>query len=199
MTMELSTRRTARGRRILAALVTAVAMIATQIPAAPAHAVTTGNGALVYSPAAGTSFNPEGGRAAGTTYSKMIVLKNSGTSNGTQLVTFDQLVLENGVQVYPIYRSTNNGTSWTRIAAVKPSTQFPTLTRTAQPSLYETPIQLGNLHAHRPVQQPSGDVQEPRQGSHLVVLEHCRYWRARNLRPLPHIDHLHSMGTVGRC
>jgi hypothetical protein len=147
MTMELSTRRTARGRRILAALVTAVAMIATQIPAAPAHAVTTGNGALVYSPAAGTSFNPEGGRAAGTTYSKMIVLKNSGTSNGTQLVTFDQLVLENGVQVYPIYRSTNNGTSWTRIAAVKPSTQFPTLTRTAQPSLYETPIQLGNLPA----------------------------------------------------
>ena len=122
-------------------------MVAALVSATPAVAVTTGNGALVYSPAAGSSFNPEGGRAAGTTYSKMIVLKNSGTSNGTQLVTFDQLVLENGVQVYPIYRSTNNGTSWTRIAAVKPSTQFPALTRTSQPSLYETPVQLGTMPA----------------------------------------------------
>ena len=129
------------------ALATAVVVAAALVSATPAVAVTTGNGALVYSPPAGSSFNPEGGRAAGTTYSKMIVLKNSGASNGTQLVTFDQLVLENGVQVYPIYRSTNNGTSWTRIAAVKPSAQFPALTRTSQPSLYETPIQLGTMPA----------------------------------------------------
>ena len=129
------------------ALATAVVVAAAPVSATPAVAVTTGNGALVYSPPAGSSFNPEGGRAAGTTYSKMIVLKNSGASNGTQLVTFDQLVLENGVQVYPIYRSTNNGTSWTRIAAVKPSAQFPALTRTSQPSLYETPIQLGTMPA----------------------------------------------------
>ncbi|NAZ83688.1 carbohydrate-binding protein [Kineococcus sp. R8] len=115
--------------------------------AQPAAAVTTGNGALVYSPAAGSSFNPEGGRAAGTTYAKMIVLKNSGSANGTQLVTFDQLVLENGVQVYPIHRSTDNGTTWSRIAAVRPSAQFPGLTRTAQPSLYETPVQLGSMPA----------------------------------------------------
>ena len=129
------------------ALATAVVVAAALVSATPAVAVTTGNGAQVYSPPAGSSFNPEGGRAAGTTYSKMIVLKNSGASNGTQLVTFDQLVLENGVQVYPIYRSTNNGTSWTRIAAVKPSAQFPALTRTSQPSLYETPIQLGTMPA----------------------------------------------------
>ncbi|WP_152631136.1 exo-alpha-sialidase [Agreia bicolorata] len=122
-------------------------MIAPQAFAGPAFAVTTGNGSLVYSPAAGTSFNPEGGRAAGTTYAKMIVLKNSGSSNGTQIVTFDQLVLENGVQVYPIYRSTNNGTTWSRIATVSPSIQFPSLTRTAQPSLYETPIALGSMPA----------------------------------------------------
>ncbi|MBT2502108.1 exo-alpha-sialidase [Curtobacterium sp. ISL-83] len=129
------------------ALAASAALVVALVGAPPAHAVTTGNGALVYSPAAGTSFNPEGGRAAGTTYAKMVVLKNSGSSNGTQIVTFDQLVLENGVQVYPIYRSTDNGTSWTRIAAVKPSAQFPTLTRTAQPSLYETPIQLGTMPA----------------------------------------------------
>ncbi|WP_432486093.1 sialidase family protein, partial [Kineococcus esterisolvens] len=132
----------------LAALALSAGLITAQgVTSAPAHAVTTGNGALVYSPAAGTSFNPEGGRAAGTTYSKIIVLKNSGSANGTQLVTFDQLVLENSVQVYPIYRSTNNGTSWTRIATIRPSTQFPNLTRTAQPSLYETPIQLGSMPA----------------------------------------------------
>ncbi|WP_082467909.1 exo-alpha-sialidase [Leifsonia sp. Leaf264] len=137
-----------RGRRRLwAVAVTALALVVPFTAASPASAVTTDNGSLVYSPAAGTSFNPEGGQPAGSTYAKMIVLKNSGTSNGTQLVTFDQLVLENGVQVYPIYRSTNNGASWTRVAAVKPSTQFPTLTRTAQPSLYETPIQLGSLPA----------------------------------------------------
>lgn len=143
---------TSRRRRGVAAVLAAAALVASALVAQAVHApaasaVTTGNGALVYSPAAGTSFNPEGGRAAGTTYAKMIVLKNSGTSNGTQIVTFDQLVLENGVQVYPIYRSTNNGTSWSRIAAVIPSAQFPTLTRTAQPSLYETPIQLGTMPA----------------------------------------------------
>ena len=117
------------------------------VPGAAANAVTTGNGTLVYSPAAGTAFNPEGGRAAGTTYSKMIVLKNSGSSNGTHLVTFDQLVLENGVQVYPIYRSTNDGASYSRVSAIKPSADFPTLTRTAQPALYETPVQLGSIPA----------------------------------------------------
>jgi hypothetical protein len=136
-----------RFRRWATASALTVAMVAALVSAAPATAVTTGNGSLVYSPPAGSSFNPEGGRAAGTTYSKMVVLKNSGTANGTQLVTFDKLVLENGVQVYPIYRSTNNGTSWTRISAVNPSAQFPSLTRTSQPSLYETPIQLGTMPA----------------------------------------------------
>ncbi|GAB2986388.1 CBM35 domain-containing protein [Frigoribacterium salinisoli] len=133
----------------LATAATVAALLVSLVGPAPgpANAVTTGNGALVYSPAAGTSFNPEGGRAAGTTYAKNIVLKNSGAANGQQFVTFDQLVLENGVQVYPIYRSTDNGTSWSRVAAVRPSAQFPALTRTAQPSLYETPIQIGSMPA----------------------------------------------------
>lgn len=138
---------TRRRRRLVAAVLAALALVAPLAVAGSAAAVTTSNGALVYSPSAGSSFNPEGGRAAGTTYAKMIVLKSSGSSNGTQLVTFDQLVLENGVQVYPIYRSTNNGASWSRIAAVRPSAQFPNLTRTAQPSLYETPVQLGSMPA----------------------------------------------------
>ena len=150
MTKMSSTARRSKGRLrrwVAASALLTTAMMTTMALTAPASADTVGNGALVYSPAAGTSFSPESGRAVGTTYAKMIVLKNSGSADGTQVVTFDQLVLENGVQVYPIYRSTDNGSSWSRVATVNPSAQFPSLTRTAQPSLYETPIQLGNLPA----------------------------------------------------
>ena len=150
MSLRTGTLRVPRRRAhalVLAAAATAAALLVGVVGPAPAEAVTTGNGALVYSPAAGSSFNPEGGRAAGTTYAKMVVLKNSGSANGQQFVTFDQLVLENGVQVYPIYRSTNDGASWSRVATVTPSTQFPSLTRSAQPSLYETPVQLGSMPA----------------------------------------------------
>jgi len=130
------------------ATLAAIALVASGFSNSPsAQAVTTGNGALVFSPAAGSSFNPEGGTPAGTTYAKIIVLKNSGANNGTQLVTFDQLVLQGGVQVYPIYRSTNNGTSWTKVADVNPSLTFPTLNRTSQPFLYEVTQTTGTLTA----------------------------------------------------
>lgn len=131
----------------MAAVAAAGALIAAAIAAAPAEAVTTGNGALVYSPAAGSSFNPEGGRAAGTTYAKNIVLKYSGSANGTQLVTFDQLVLVNGKQMYPIYRSTDDGATWSHLTDIVPNNDFPTLARTAQPFLYELPQQVGSLPA----------------------------------------------------
>jgi len=136
-----------RRRRRLTSVAAALGALALVVTAAPAHAVTTGNGALVYSPAAGTSFNPEGGAPAGTTYAKIIVLKNSGSSNGTQIVTYDQLVLVNGKQVYPIYRSTDNGASWTHVTDVVPANNFSALTRTAQPFLFEVPQQTGNLAA----------------------------------------------------
>lgn len=137
-----------RLRRAALAVTAALALVVASLTtAAPAQAVTTGNGALVYSPAAGSSFNPEGGAPAGTTYAKIVVLKNSGSANGTQLVTFDQLVLQSGVQVYPIYRSTDNGTSWTHVTDVNPSATFPTLTRTAQPFLFEVTQTTGSLTA----------------------------------------------------
>lgn len=136
-----------RIRSFLAAVAALTALAATALVAAPASAVTTGNGALVYSPGAGTSFNPEGGRAAGTTYAKNIVLKYSGSANGTQLVTYDQLVLVNNVQVYPIYRSTDNGATWSHLTDIVPNNDFPSLARTAQPFLYELPQQVGNLPA----------------------------------------------------
>ncbi|KQR52037.1 glycosyl hydrolase family 31 [Leifsonia sp. Leaf336] len=136
-----------RIRTLAAAVAAAGALVAAAIVAAPAEAVTAGNGSLVYSPAAGTSFNPEGGRAAGTTYAKNIVLKYSGSSNGTQLVTYDQLVLVNGKQVYPIYRSTDDGATWSHLTDIVPNNDFPTLARTAQPFLYELPQQVGSLPA----------------------------------------------------
>lgn len=108
----------------------------------PAQAVTTGNGALVYSPPQGAPFDP-----AGTTYAKVIALKHNGAFNGELLVTYDQLVYVNGVQVYPIYRSTNGGSSWSLVTNVVPSQNFPGLTLTSQPFLYEVPQQVGGLAA----------------------------------------------------
>ncbi|UVJ41241.1 RICIN domain-containing protein [Arthrobacter sp. CJ23] len=159
-----------RARPIIAVVMLGMlAVLAGQFTAIPsAVAVTTGNGALVYSPPAGSSFNPEGGRAAGTTYAKVVTLKNNGSANGTQLATFDKLVLTNGVQTYPIHRSTDNGATWTKISEVNPSIDFPALTRTAQPFLFELPQQVGNL--------PAGTVlltgmvmPEDRSSSRLVV------------------------------
>lgn len=137
-----------RRRRVLAAALAATALaVASFLTPTAASAVTTGNGSLVYSPAAGSSFNPEGGTPAGTTYAKIIVLKNNGSFNGTQLVTFDKLVLQNGKQVYPIYRSSDDGATWTKIADIDPSAAFPGYNRTAQPFLYELPQASGSLPA----------------------------------------------------
>jgi hypothetical protein len=150
------------------ALTALLALLIALVQPAPASAVTTGNGALVFSPAAGSSFNPEGGTPAGTTYAKIIVLKNSGAANGTQLVTFDQLVLKNGVQVYPIYRSTDNGTSWTHVTDVNPSATFPALTRTAQPFLFEVTQTTGDLAAGT-ILLAGMIMPEDRSSSRLVV------------------------------
>ncbi|GLI02176.1 RICIN domain-containing protein [Phytohabitans aurantiacus] len=136
------TRPRPRRRALLAAAALLAGSLTAILPSSPAAAVTTGNGSLVYSPAAGSSFDP-----AGTTYAKVIALKNNGQYNGQLLVTFDQLIYVNGVQVYPIYRSTNGGSSWSLVTNVVPSQTFPTLTLTSQPYLYEVPQQVGSLAA----------------------------------------------------
>jgi hypothetical protein len=104
--------------------------------------VTTGNGVVVYSPSGSNVFD-----SAGTTYAKIICLKHNGSSNGTLLVTYDQLVWVNGVQVYPIYKSTDSGATWTHVTDVVPSNDFSTLIKTSQPFLYEVPQACGNLAA----------------------------------------------------
>ncbi|PRB64048.1 glycosyl hydrolase family 31 [Microbacterium sp. MYb45] len=168
-----------RGRLAgLSAIAATLALVATGFVATSAQAVTTGNGSLVYAPPNGSSFNDEGGDATGTAYAKIIALKHNGTSNGTLLNTFDdgrlikdvnpssnpttdtQACLANPAlachQEWPIFRSTNDGTSWQKISAVNPGLQFPgiagqesttQLDRLAQPFLFEVPQTTGNLAA----------------------------------------------------
>lgn len=133
-----------RSRPICRKVIAALAALLVGVVAFPAASYAADDSlsiapSVVYSPEAGTSFNPEGGREAGTTYAKNIVLKNSGPANGTMLVTYDQLVLEDGVQVYPIYRRSPGSGIWQRVSTVRPSDQFSGLTRTAQPFLFEVP------------------------------------------------------------
>lgn len=130
-------------RSRIAALAAAVLLgsLTTVFHAGPAAAVTTGNGSLVYSPSAGSSFDP-----AGTTYAKVIVLKH-GSANGRIVVTYDQLVLVNGKQVYPIYTSSDSGSTWTHLTDVVPANDFSSLTLTSQPFLYEVPQTVGSLSA----------------------------------------------------
>lgn len=112
-------------------------------------AQTTGNGALVYKADNSATFDP-----GGATYSRIICLKNSGASNGTLLCTYDQLKnvsvkQDDGSsvskQVYPIYRSTDNGNSWNLISNVYDKKY--NLLRTSQPCLYELPQQVGDMPA----------------------------------------------------
>lgn len=115
----------------------------------PVSAKTTGNGTAVYVSDNDATFDP-----GGATYSRIICLKNSGSENGTLLCTFDQLKnvkvkLEDGTsvskQVYPIYKSTDNGDSWKLISNVYDKEYG--LLRTSQPCLYELPTQVGDMPA----------------------------------------------------
>lgn len=108
-----------------------------------------GNGVVVYTSDNSSTFDP-----GGATYSRIICLKNNGTSNGTLLCTFDQLKnvtvdIGNGTtaakQVYPIYRSTDNGESWKLVSNVYDKKYG--LLRTSQPCLYELPKKVGDMPA----------------------------------------------------
>jgi len=112
-------------------------------------AQTTDNGAVVYVSDNEATFDP-----GGATYSRIICLKHSGTSNGKLLCTFDQLKnvsvqLSDGStvskQVYPIYESSDDGTTWSLISNVYD--QEYGLPRTSQPCLFELPQQVGDMPA----------------------------------------------------
>ncbi|WP_308796524.1 RICIN domain-containing protein [Agromyces silvae] len=128
-------------------MIAAAVLIGPVLVASPAHAVTTGNGSLVYAPPNGSSFNDEGGDATGTAYAKVLALKHSGAANGTLIATFDdarliqdvspspdpvvdtQACLANPLlachQEWPIFESTDDGATWQKISAVDPGADFP--------------------------------------------------------------------------
>lgn len=131
--------------RRLFAMILSILMIVSL--ALPVFATTTGNGTAVYVSDNSATFDP-----GGSTYARIICLKNSGSLNGTLLCTYDQLknvtvTMSDGSsvskQVYPIYKSTDNGATWSLIANVYDKEYG--LNRTSQPCLYELPQDVGNL------------------------------------------------------
>ena len=122
----------------------------------PVFAKSTDNGTVVYVSDNEATFDP-----GGATYSRIICLKNSDNANGSLLCTFDQLKnvsvnMDDGSvvskQVYPIYKSTDNGDSWQLIANVYDKEYG--LLRTSQPCLYELPQKVGDMPSahHRSIQ-----------------------------------------------
>jgi hypothetical protein len=118
---------------LLALLAAAVALV---LPASgQAHAVSRASQTM-YTPPSGTP-------SPGSLYPRAIRLQNSGSSNGTLLATFEQY--SSGTPVFPVYRSTDNGNSWTRISAI--SDTHNGFGNRYQPFLYELPTQIGNFPA----------------------------------------------------
>lgn len=75
------------------------------------------------------------------TYGRVIELKYNGENNGTLFATSQWADAS-----FPVYRSTNGGTSWRRIASVSEDLT-PGLIGNWQPHLYELPCQIGDMPA----------------------------------------------------
>lgn len=126
-------------KRLVLAVAT-VMMLGAVIPSR-VYAKTIDNGTDIFTVSTSNSFDEK----QALTYARVVCLKHSGSGNGTLLATCDQHVWVNGEQVWPIYRSTDSGESWSHITDVKDET-FGT-NRKAQPMLYELPQSVGNLPA----------------------------------------------------
>lgn len=79
------------------------------------------------------------------TYGRVLCLKNSNGNNGTLLATCDQHTWVNSEQVWPIYKSVDDGESWEHVSDVTDEV-FGT-NRKAQPMLYELPQAVGDMPA----------------------------------------------------
>src|SRR5207245_3953202 len=92
---------------LLLALVTAGGVLV--LPGAgQAHAISRASQTM-YTP-------PSNAPSPGSLYPRALRLQYSGSSNGTMLATFEQYL--SGTPVFPIYRSTDNGNTWTQISSV---------------------------------------------------------------------------------
>jgi hypothetical protein len=92
---------------------------------------------MIYSPSEKATPTP------GTLYSRVIELKHSSTSNGSLLVTFEQYSFD--TPVFPIYRSMDQGESWTLHSNVSDTKN--NWGMRYQPFLYELPQSVGDLPA----------------------------------------------------
>ncbi|MGW5431588.1 RICIN domain-containing protein [Streptomyces sp. NPDC004059] len=118
---------------LLALLAAAVALV---LPAAgPAHAISRASQTM-YTP-------PSNAPSPGSLYPRALRLQYSGSSNGTLLATFEQY--SSGTPVFPIYRSTDNGNSWTQISSITDTHNG--FGMRYQPFLYELPTAVGNFPA----------------------------------------------------
>ncbi|WP_030668186.1 RICIN domain-containing protein [Streptomyces cellulosae] len=118
---------------LLALLAAAVALV---LPASgQANAVARASRTM-YTP-------PSGAPSPGSLYPRAVRLQRSGSFNGTLLATFEQY--SSGTPVFPVYRSTDNGGSWTQISSI--SDTHNGFGNRYQPFLYELPTAIGNFPA----------------------------------------------------
>ncbi|WP_066516062.1 sialidase family protein [Curtobacterium ammoniigenes] len=134
--MQLS-RRVKAGALAASALLTSLGFLAaTPIPASAA----TTSGGTLYQPSTAA------GSTEDASYPRVIRLEHNGSANGTLLATFDHSGSSVPKANFPIYRSTDNGVTWT-------SSPISTVTDTVHgwdldgPTLYELPQAEGNLPA----------------------------------------------------
>lgn len=95
------------------------------------------NGALVFAP------DPETDSPPGVTYTRAIMLKNSGEANGTMLCTFDYSSTFNGQLTWPLYQSTDGGITWTLLFSFDEN--ILDLPLAMNPMIFEVPQQIADL------------------------------------------------------
>jgi len=95
------------------------------------------NGALVFAPNLETDSPP------GVTYTRAIMLKNSGEANGTMLCTFDYSTTFNGQLTWPLYKSTDGGVTWTLLFSFDEN--ILDLPLAMNPMIFEVPQQIADL------------------------------------------------------
>ncbi|WP_037672611.1 RICIN domain-containing protein [Streptomyces griseus] len=86
---------------------------------------------------------PAGAPSPGSLYPRVLRLQHNGSANSTLLATFEQYT--SGTPVFPIYRSTDNGNSWSKLSDVA-DTQNGWGMRW-QPELFELPTAIGDFPA----------------------------------------------------
>ncbi|MET7738297.1 RICIN domain-containing protein [Streptomyces sp. NPDC005402] len=113
-----------------------VAVATVMVPAAERAQALSRPSQTMYTP-------PAGAPSPGSLYPRALRLQHNGAANGTLLATFEQYT--SGTPVFPIYRSNDNGNSWSKISDIA-DTQNGWGMRW-QPELFELPTAIGNFPA----------------------------------------------------